>query len=95
MTDHNAEGGKKVEPCAVCGALPDLEQYGEYFASPCGCLILSKNWIYLGAWNDIHSTVAEMRRRDFDAGYALAADHEGNESAGFNSFEEYLAKDRS
>lgn len=69
MTDHNAEGGKKVEPCGLCGK-PQILRFRPAVVIPlCDCFAPDGNDVAWGRddWNGIQRRILEMRRRDFEA----------------------------
>lgn len=76
MTDHNAEGGKKVEACAWCqhDGEPTITENGTaYWCSNPPCVACHYGWpLSLGFWNDMQRRILEQRRKDFNAGYAFA-----------------------
>ena len=93
MTDHNAEAGKKVEPCAWCGKGPEVEPEPELYDiefCQCRCPLAFSDSLTIGDWNDMQRRILEQRRDDFRAGID-AVDRDGQICDTFN---EYLARCR-
>lgn len=110
MTDHNAEGGKKVEtliePCNLCGLVPVECNASGIEIIPCQCItppsVLADWTIYLSQWNLIQRRILEQRRKDFEAGYhggwtdgwISMANSEGPDYTPRARFDEYLESER-
>lgn len=103
MTDHNAEGGKKVEPCAWCGREPEVDT-GEdplsgrppepndvpgygCYNPQCVCSYLPD--LPLPEWSYVQNQILATRRRDFEAGQiSMLVSHTVDE------FDDYITRDR-
>ena len=45
----------------------------------------------ISTWNENQTAIMNLRRKDFDAGYTLAADQlDGSCNAGFENFDDYI-----
>lgn len=79
----------EIEKCAWCGKEPThVIGYGYTGLSKCLCIYMLCD---AHEWNDFHTRIMAQRRKDFDAGYQLAAEHEGNQTGcNFDSFDDYI-----
>lgn len=94
MTDHNAEGGKKVEACAWCGK-PQILRFRPAVVIPiCDCFATDDNdtaWS-LESWNDLQRRILAQRRKDFEAGRHVEVNPLNGQS--LSTFDDYLASEK-
>lgn len=99
MTDHNAEGGKMVEPCAWCRNKPVVFDPENSFRhkslmATCetdGCFEFH-TVLDVDEWNAREVAILAQRKKDFEAGRKVGIFT--GEYSRFDDFDEYLKGER-